>query len=114
MRSVLRASEATRARQGFPAFYDAPWFSRLIRGGRSDFVYMVPPFLAYYGVISQNQTLLQAAYDQCKLYRQYLVDDDAGGMWKHIVLGNFQDEGHWTTGECHKLIPAYSPRLNAL
>ena len=101
MCSVLRASEATRARQGFPAFYDAPWFSRLIRGGRSDFVYMVPPFLAYYGVISQNQTLLQAAYDQCKLYRQYLVDDDAGGMWKHIVLGSSgTDSGHWTTGAC--------------
>ena len=60
---------------------------------------MVPPFLAYYGVLSNNQTLLQAAYDQCRLYRQYLVDDDAGGMWKHILLGNFNDTGHWTTGE---------------
>ena len=49
---------------------------------------MVPPFLAYYGVLSNNQTLVQAAYDQCRLYRQYLVDDDAGGMWKHIVLGS--------------------------
>ena len=47
---------------------------------RSDFVYMVPPFLAYYGVLTQNATLLQLAYDQCRLYRQYLVDDDAGGI----------------------------------
>ena len=60
---------------------------------------MVPPFLAYYGVLTQNQTLVQAAYDQCRLYREYLVDDDAGGMWKHIAMGR-ADNGHWTTGEC--------------
>ncbi|RPD56883.1 hypothetical protein L226DRAFT_538351 [Lentinus tigrinus ALCF2SS1-7] len=64
----------------------------------SDFVYMVPPFLAYYGVLTQNQTLLQLAYDQCRLYRQYLIDDDAGGMWRHIVQGSTPDSGHWTTG----------------
>ncbi|KAI0660119.1 Six-hairpin glycosidase-like protein [Cubamyces menziesii] len=64
----------------------------------SDFVYMVPPFLAYYGVLTHNETLLQMAYDQCRLYRQYLVDDDAGGMWKHIVLGKNTDSGHWSTG----------------
>ncbi|KAI0367867.1 hypothetical protein BV20DRAFT_529608 [Pilatotrama ljubarskyi] len=64
----------------------------------SDFVYMVPPFLAYYGVLNQNQSLVQQAYDQCRLYRQYLVDDDAGGMWKHIVLGQNTDNGHWSTG----------------
>ena len=59
---------------------------------------MVPPFLAYYGVLTHNETLLQMAYDQCRLYRQYLVDDDAGGMWKHIVLGKNTDSGHWSTG----------------
>ncbi|KAI0776995.1 Six-hairpin glycosidase-like protein [Trametes elegans] len=64
----------------------------------SDFVYMVPPFLAYYGVLTKNETLIQEAYDQCRLYRQYLVDDDAGGMWKHIVLGQNTDDGHWSTG----------------
>ncbi|KAI0822092.1 Six-hairpin glycosidase-like protein [Trametes gibbosa] len=64
----------------------------------SDFVYMVPPFLAYYGVLTQNETLVQQAYDQCRLYRQYLVDDEAGGMWKHIVLGSNADGGHWSTG----------------
>ncbi|KAH9850434.1 Six-hairpin glycosidase-like protein [Lenzites betulinus] len=64
----------------------------------SDFVYMVPPFLAYYGVLTQNQTLVQQAYDQCRLYRQYLVDDEAGGMWKHITLGSNTDSGHWSTG----------------
>ncbi|KAI0739682.1 hypothetical protein C8Q80DRAFT_196964 [Daedaleopsis nitida] len=43
-------------------------------------------------------TLVQAAYDQCRLYRQYLVDNDAGGMWKHIAMGSNEDNGHWTTG----------------
>ncbi|KAI0641706.1 Six-hairpin glycosidase-like protein [Trametes meyenii] len=64
----------------------------------SDFVYMVPPFLAYYGVLTKNQSLVQQAYDQCRLYRKYLVDDDAGGMWKHILLGTNTDSGHWSTG----------------
>ncbi|KAI0667555.1 Six-hairpin glycosidase-like protein [Trametes maxima] len=64
----------------------------------SDFVYMVPPFLAYYGVLTRNQSLVQQAYDQCRLYRKYLVDDDAGGMWKHILLGTNTDSGHWSTG----------------
>ncbi|KAE8538351.1 hypothetical protein D1P53_004703 [Cryptococcus gattii VGV] len=31
----------------------------------SDSVYMVPPFLAYYGALDNNQTLLQQAYQQC-------------------------------------------------
>lgn len=60
---------------------------------------MVPPFLAYYGVLTQNQSLVQQAYDQCRLYRQYLADDDAGGMWKHIVMGDNTDSGHWSTGK---------------
>lgn len=34
----------------------------------SDFVYMVPPFLAYYGVLSNNQSLVMEAYNQIKLY----------------------------------------------
>ena len=59
---------------------------------------MVPPFLAYYGVLTQNQTLVQEAYDQCRLYRNYLRDDS--GLWKHIVLGDIasQDFRHWGTG----------------
>ncbi|KAH9911354.1 Six-hairpin glycosidase-like protein [Epithele typhae] len=64
----------------------------------SDFVYMVPPFLAYYGVLSRNESLIQEAYVQCQLYRQYLRDDAAGGLWKHILLGDFNDAGHWSTG----------------
>ena len=32
--------------------------------GRSDSVYMVPPFLAYYGVTTNNESMLQEAYTQ--------------------------------------------------
>ncbi|CAL1701771.1 unnamed protein product [Somion occarium] len=65
----------------------------------SDFVYMVPPFLAYYGVLTDNQTLVREAYNQIKLYRDYLRDDGANGLWKHVLLGSSgNDEGHWSTG----------------
>ncbi|TFK52313.1 hypothetical protein OE88DRAFT_1657509 [Heliocybe sulcata] len=64
----------------------------------SDYVYMVPPFLAYYGVTTGNQSLLAEAYNQCKLYRSYLRDESAGGLWKHIVLGDWDDQDHWSTG----------------
>lgn len=66
---------------------------------RSDFVYMVPPFLAYYGVLTQNSTLLWEAYQQINLYRNYLRDTSANNLWKHILLGKSgNDEGHWSTG----------------
>jgi rhamnogalacturonyl hydrolase YesR len=61
---------------------------------------MVPPFLAYYGVITRNLTLLTDAYDQIRLYRFYLRDPSANNLWKHIVLGtNGRDPGHWSTGK---------------
>lgn len=64
---------------------------------------MVPPFLAYYGLLTNNQTLLMDAYTQIKLYRNYLRDTAAGNLWAHIVLGNnsngvANDPGHWSTG----------------
>ena len=62
-------------------------------------MYMVPPFLAYYGATTGNQTLLQEAYNQIKLYRKYLRDKSANNIWKHIQLGSFgTDDGHWSTG----------------
>ncbi|KAH9083466.1 glycoside hydrolase family 105 protein [Lactarius deliciosus] len=65
----------------------------------SDSVYMVPPFLAYYGITTGNQSMLQEAYNQVRLYRNYLRDNSAGGLWQHIVLGtNGTDSGHWSTG----------------
>lgn len=62
-------------------------------------MYMVPPFLAYYGVITGNSSAVAEAYNQCKLYRSYLYDQNAGGMWKHIALGTGTDPGHWSTGK---------------
>ncbi|KAG6848236.1 hypothetical protein H0H93_002035 [Arthromyces matolae] len=65
----------------------------------SDFVYMVPPFLAYYGMVTQNRTLMLEAYTQISLYRQYLRDTSANNLWKHVLLGTSgNDEGHWSTG----------------
>jgi hypothetical protein len=67
---------------------------------RSDFVYMVPPFLASYGVVTQNQSLIMESYNQIKLYRNYLRDGTKGGaLWRHIVLGSNNDSTHWSTGE---------------
>ncbi|KAF7322986.1 hypothetical protein HMN09_00078300 [Mycena chlorophos] len=69
----------------------------------SDNVYMVPPFLAYYGVLTGNTSLIDEAYNQINLYRNYLRDTSANNLWKHIVLGNDtsdggNDPGHWSTG----------------
>ncbi|KAH9013651.1 glycoside hydrolase family 105 protein [Lactarius deliciosus] len=64
----------------------------------SDSVYMVPPFLAYYGVTTGNQSMLHEAYNQVKLYRSYLRDVLVGGLWRHIILGTDTDPGHWSTG----------------
>ena len=65
---------------------------------------MVPPFLAYYGVMTGNLTLLEDAYNQIKLYRSYLLDTSANNLWRHIVLGNGTDPGHWSTGAVQLLI----------
>lgn len=69
-------------------------------GLRADFVYMAPPFIAYYGALEggENGTaLMQEAYDQCRLYRNYLLDTGSG-LWKHIVLGDGTDTSLWGTG----------------
>lgn len=61
-------------------------------------MYMVPPFLAYYGVTTQNVSLLQLAYAQVGLYRKHLRDKQANNLWKHITFGSGTDSGHWSTG----------------
>ncbi|EKM58181.1 uncharacterized protein PHACADRAFT_159260 [Phanerochaete carnosa HHB-10118-sp] len=63
----------------------------------SDFVYMVPPFLAYYGVATGNYSIAYEAYNQIKQYRDYLRDSETG-LWRHMVLGYSCDEGYWATG----------------
>ena len=66
----------------------------------SDYVYMVPPFIAYYGALKgghEGKSLLQTAYEQVKSYREVLFDRDVG-LWRHIALGEGTDHTHWGTG----------------
>lgn len=64
----------------------------------SDFIYMVPPFLAYYGVVTENTTLIQLAVDQISAYRDELRDTKTS-LWKHVVIStDFNDLGLWSTG----------------
>lgn len=77
-------------------------------------MYMVPPFLAYYGVLSLNQTLVSEAYKQISLYRSYLLDKSTNHLWHHILLGTLSsgapnDPGHWSTGRLFRNICAVSP-----
>ncbi|EGN93966.1 hypothetical protein SERLA73DRAFT_189110 [Serpula lacrymans var. lacrymans S7.3] len=68
----------------------------------ADGVYMGFPFIAYYGAVTQNQTLLQIAYDQCRLYRDaLLLDGPTGKLWGHIYSDDtktWTDKGLWGTG----------------
>ena len=71
---------------------------------RDDGVFMMPPFIAAYGAASNNQTLLQIAYDQCRLYRNALRQyGPTGPLWGHIFSdddgGWWVDQGLWSTGE---------------
>ncbi|GAA6005420.1 hypothetical protein JCM11491_003636 [Sporobolomyces phaffii] len=63
----------------------------------TDYMYMVPPFLAYYGVMAHNTSLIEEAYTQLKLYRNYLAADSSAAL-RHVVLGDWQDNGLWATG----------------
>lgn len=63
----------------------------------SDSVYMLPPFLAYFGALHKDLGVMRAAFDQVRLYRDLLFDGSVG-LWRHIVLGNGEDLGHWSTG----------------
>ncbi|KAJ3504918.1 hypothetical protein NLJ89_g7687 [Agrocybe chaxingu] len=78
----------------------------------ADFMYMAPPFMAYYGAVTSNATVLRAAVDQCHLYHQVLLTNttsysanppsmhppSAGGLWVHIVGPENADPGLWSTG----------------
>ncbi len=59
---------------------------------------MVPPFLAYHGVSEGNPVYLDTAYKQIALYRDALLDEDTG-LWKHIVLGDWQSTKLWSPGK---------------
>ncbi|SPC67560.1 uncharacterized protein UHOD_03632 [Ustilago sp. UG-2017b] len=69
----------------------------------SDAIYMMPPFLSYYGMITRNNTLLQLAYDQIRLHRDgmRLTTGASNNLWGHILLpdnGTWSDGGAWATG----------------
>ena len=63
----------------------------------SDFVYMVPPFLAYAGVVQDNLSLTIQAYTQVKLYRDILRNSTTN-LWYHILEGPFSDARFFGTG----------------
>ena len=86
----------------------------IIHENRADYVYMAPPFIAYYGALqggTNGSNLLQEAYDQCRLYRAALFDPDAS-LWRHITLGDeaSQDSHHWGTGAFHDECQTWSSR----
>ena len=66
----------------------------------ADFIYMAPPFIAYYGALQcepEGDALLWMAYNQVKLYREELFDEKVG-LWRHVTLGKGTDDKHWATG----------------
>nr|GAT47980.1 predicted protein [Mycena chlorophos] len=76
----------------------------------ADWMYMAPPFIAFYAADSDNATLLETAYVQCGLQREVLLylsnssepspagTSSSGGRWEHIVGPQSADPGHWSTG----------------
>ncbi|KAF8067977.1 hypothetical protein FPV67DRAFT_1167612 [Lyophyllum atratum] len=70
----------------------------------ADFVYMAPPFLAYYAADTSNITLLRESVAQCKRYRDLLQVNPSSpktpftGLWQHIQGPQHDDSGLWSTG----------------
>lgn len=73
-----------------------------------DFVYMVPPFLAYYGIATQDITYLEESVKQIVLYRDILAGgitlsggEQCHGLWRHIATEPTEacctDPWIWTT-----------------
>ncbi|SCZ94818.1 BZ3500_MvSof-1268-A1-R1_Chr12-1g03678 [Microbotryum saponariae] len=63
----------------------------------SDFIYMVPPFLAARGIATSNHSLLLESYRQIKLYRSHLQDPSTH-LWRHVRYGSWEDPSLWATG----------------
>ncbi|KAJ7088783.1 family 88 glycosyl hydrolase [Mycena belliarum] len=76
----------------------------------ADFMYMAPPFIAYFAADTNNASLLQLAYQQCGLQREVLLigsnastpspigSSQTNGRWHHIVGPQSADAGLWSTG----------------
>jgi len=63
-----------------------------------DFIYMAPPFIAYYGALTNNASLLLQAKQQYGSYRDIMRDAKADNLWHHILLGSPSDSSLWGTG----------------
>ncbi|KAJ7780081.1 hypothetical protein DFH07DRAFT_1025882 [Mycena maculata] len=75
-----------------------------------DFMYMAPPFIAYFAADSNNASLLEIAYLQCGLYREVLLFNSnastpsptgtspTNGLWQHIFGPQSMESGLWSTG----------------
>ncbi|KAF2107278.1 hypothetical protein BDV96DRAFT_589451 [Lophiotrema nucula] len=66
----------------------------------ADFIYMVPPFLAYLAVAESETAHMKSAIHQCQAYRNVLANDSTGpdqGLWHHIVGPLNADPGYWST-----------------
>jgi len=69
-------------------------------------VYLVPLFLAYYGVIFQNATVLFETYNQIKLFCSYLPSNN---LWRRVLLGEgIEVQGHWPSGMLVLLLQLFS------
>ncbi|EAU81382.1 hypothetical protein CC1G_05212 [Coprinopsis cinerea okayama7 len=67
----------------------------------ADFMYMVPPFLAYYAADNNNEDLLRETVRQCRLYREVLQANSSepwSGLWRHIIGPEAEDPRLWATG----------------
>ncbi|KAF8623003.1 hypothetical protein AX15_006595 [Amanita polypyramis BW_CC] len=66
----------------------------------ADFMYMAPPFIAYYGAATDDLYLLQQAVNQSGLQRQILRTNNTvlDGAWTHILGPASTDPGVWSTG----------------
>ncbi|KAL1718315.1 hypothetical protein EV715DRAFT_201217 [Schizophyllum commune] len=63
------------------------------------FMYMAPPFLAYYAADRQDEKLLRESVDQCSHYREVLQSNSTTTtVWAHIVGPQSADPGLWSTG----------------
>jgi rhamnogalacturonyl hydrolase YesR len=72
----------------------------------SDSVYMIPPFLAAYGVYTENKTIVEEAFQQVRLYRD-LLRDERTGLWRHMVMGENPDSGFYATGELYTCVTCW-------
>ncbi|KAJ7346965.1 hypothetical protein DFH08DRAFT_206749 [Mycena albidolilacea] len=75
----------------------------------ADFIYMAPPFIAFFAADSNNASLLETAYLQCGLYREVLLfgsnastfsavgTSDTDGRWHHIVGPQSAEPGLWSS-----------------